>query len=753
MMPRSRDRERVPGRCFGVESQQNVNAPIGRDERAALQRRPWNGLATGVKMKWSVGVVVAGAALALQSDAVLVAPETVKSGCAGDTFFAQGNAWSGKFFRGPNGMAFCGSSRAMFFLIDGACSAEEITCSRRAPSTGAARAKAAPKAGQQERELSGKTYLSEAQAARQSGRGRPPAQLKNLVLMLKFNDTDLSTLPTKERFERLFNEVGLVRDNVTIFTESVRTLYRQMSSGRLDIESVLSGWVEVPMSKADVSGGCVPRTNTSAPDPNDKDGLDCCRGTCPRGKVQVAITKALALLEQRVGADFFKQFDANSDGIVDMFTVVQSGDGAESTGAEGVLGKDIWSHKYYLAAANWTAADETCGQIEDEDKYLECSAFQLQSGLKFNNYNINPARWFVGNYSYMEPGVRISRIGVFSHEMGHFLGLPDYYDTDSSSYGLHNFCLMANSWGIDGSQNYPPQMSAPSKFQLGWIDTVDLLADAARNQTFKGTFALEAVQTTPQGYTIALGDSQYFIIENRQPLKTDMLMLGGILVYHVDMAAPRRDGARTNQDEFNVNNQTSWAITHPQVRLVQPDGLYDLEDWRKNSARNKGERYGAGDSGDWFPFFNATTGKQVELADNEWMLPNINRYANLGKPSYLRLFNFSSKGPNMTFSFEYNPPPTAQPTAQPTVQPTAEPTAAAAPTLTPAPTAAAAPTLTPKPAASAGVLVAAIIGGLAATAALMWCGINKFKPETDAAPGFAVATYSNRKVDTEAPQL
>ena len=171
MMPRSRDRERVPGRCFGVESQQNVNAPIGRDERAALQRRPWNGLATGVKMKWSVGVVVAGAALALQSDAVLVAPETVKSGCAGDTFFAQGNAWSGKFFRGPNGMAFCGSSRAMFFLIDGACSAEEITCSRRAPSTGAARAMAAPKAGQQERELSGKTYLSEAQAARQAGRG------------------------------------------------------------------------------------------------------------------------------------------------------------------------------------------------------------------------------------------------------------------------------------------------------------------------------------------------------------------------------------------------------------------------------------------------------------------------------------------------------------------------------------------------------------------------------------------------------
>jgi hypothetical protein len=42
---------------------------------------------------------------------------------------------------------------------------------------------------------------------------------------------------------------------------------------------------------------------------------------------------------------FFKQFDADGDGLIDMFTVVHSGNGAENTGGEGVLGETIWSHK------------------------------------------------------------------------------------------------------------------------------------------------------------------------------------------------------------------------------------------------------------------------------------------------------------------------------------------------------------------------------------------------------------------------
>jgi M6 family metalloprotease-like protein len=75
-------------------------------------------------------------------------------------------------------------------------------------------------------------------------------------------------------------------------------------------------------------------------------------------------------------------------------------------------------------------------------------------------------------------------------------GLPDLYDVNGPGYGqgLGSYSLMANSWGFDGTQNYPPLMDAWSKIRLGWVDPVPI--------SLPGTYAVGAAAETPQVYMI-----------------------------------------------------------------------------------------------------------------------------------------------------------------------------------------------------------------------------------------------------------
>jgi M6 family metalloprotease-like protein len=693
----------------------------------------------------------AAAALALQlqpqlCEGIVVKPEVVSGGCNGaEAFVAGGNAFSGKFWRGPGGLAFCSGGSGMKFMVDRQCTGEAISCSRRKPSR-AGDARAAPV---KRKELSLKettTFAAKQRAGMQAGRGTPPpATLTNLVLMLKFNDTNVSSLPTKEQFDRLFNSENGT-DPVIVPSRSIKTFYKELSASRLTINSVVTGWIEVPFSKADVAGPCTP---LSEPNPKDSDGLECSNGG---PLVQEAIIAALSKLDSQQPASFFKQFDANGDNIVDMFTVIQSGNGAESTGGDGVLAHDIWSHKYYLAArGGWAEAEAKCGSLDDVlteeqlDAFVLCSAITLpKSGLRFNNYNINPALWFEGNLTYVEPGVRIMHYGVAAHEMGHFLGLPDYYDTDYSSDGLNNYCLMANSWGVDGTQNHAPQMSAPAKETLGWLDVMELRdLVPVGGVSFKKTLELRAVETSHMAYKLtpnASDPTEFFIIENRRPLLSDDLLLGGVLIYHVDYKA----SGNSAELLFNASSD-AWRdpANHPEVRIVQPDGFYDLETYTA-SPRVQGKRNYDQDAGDFWPYVDPQSGKAVSLSDANGLggILNINSYAHLGQRSGFSLSNFSGKGDVVTFDFEYTAPPTAAPT-------TAAPSTAAPTPSTAAPT----PEITKN--TGTAFIVIGVLGGLALTVGMIVWAIKMFKPEEEQETQVAVAAAvpasyaSNPKFDAK----
>jgi immune inhibitor A len=161
------------------------------------------------------------------------------------------------------------------------------------------------------------------------------------------------------------------------------------------------------------------------------------------------------------------------------------------------------------------------------------------------------------------------RIGVCCHELGHLLfGWIDHYDTDYSSQGLGNWCLMAGgSWNGDG--DIPAHPSAWCKVHQGWVSLSAPTANGILNIS-----DIKDDHTVYRLWKNGTASSEYFLIENRQRRLYDRHLPGdGLLIYHVD------DTIGSNADE-----------NRPRVALIQADGNRDLE-----GGVNRG------DAGDPFP--------------------------------------------------------------------------------------------------------------------------------------------------------
>jgi immune inhibitor A len=222
----------------------------------------------------------------------------------------------------------------------------------------------------------------------------------------------------------------------------------------------------------------------------------------------------------------FAPYDNDGNGFVDAFIVVHAGSGAEQTGSLG----DIWSHKSTLAAAYNT------------------------DGTKIYGYLTIPED---------------AKIGVSAHELGHLLfGFPDLYDTDYSSEGVGNWCLMGGgSW--NGGGDIPSHPSAWCKANQGWASVT--------NVTANGQLTVHAVESSHAVHRLwknGGSGSEYFLLENRQAVGYDQALPGsGLLLWHIDEA----QAGNTDENRYKVG-------------LLQADGNRDLE-----------LNHNRGDGGDPFP--------------------------------------------------------------------------------------------------------------------------------------------------------
>ena len=144
-----------------------------------------------------------------------------------------------------------------------------------------------------------------------------------------------------------------------------------------------------------------------------------------------------------------------------------------------------------------------------------------------------------GKYSMMSEW---SSMGVFAHEIGHDLNLPDLYDLKANSYGIGDYGLMG--YGIYCG---PAHMTAWSKIQLGWLNPTIIKTN--------GTYILNDVETNEEAFILydpSHSNTEYFLIENRwKGTSYDGLLIGdwytpsskwylddlpdeGLLIYHID---------------------------------------------------------------------------------------------------------------------------------------------------------------------------------------------------------------------------
>jgi immune inhibitor A len=290
-----------------------------------------------------------------------------------------------------------------------------------------------------------------------------------------------------------------------IATGSVREYFTEASHGLLTLTGEVVGPYRLPRTLASYTGG---KAGTENPEPNAR-----------------TMARDAAMLAN--AAVNFAPYDNDRNGFVDAFIVVHAGPGAEETGNQ----NHIWSHKWVLNGGAYNA-----------------------DGTKIFGYLTIPED---------------SKIGVCAHELGHLLfGWPDLYDTDGSSEGVGNWCLMGGgSW--NGSGDIPSHPSAWCKADQGWVSVV--------NRTANGIVTVADVKSDHKVYRLwkdGGGGKEYFLLENRQRTLYDRKLPGeGLLVYHVDEAI---DG---NEDEH-----------HPFIKLLEADGLNHL---REGANR--------GDPGDPYP--------------------------------------------------------------------------------------------------------------------------------------------------------
>lgn len=240
---------------------------------------------------------------------------------------------------------------------------------------------------------------------------------------------------------------------ITGSTDSMADFYLKQSGGKYSVGGDVADWVKLSYNEARYGSNL---NETIVPNADRywvfvEDAISAWYAKqVAAGQTPAQIATYLKKFDvwDRYDADGDGDFN-EPDGYLDHFQVIHAGEGEEAGGGD--QGEDaIWSHRW--------------------------STFPIRPGgpanAPFGGSQVgNSGLWVLDYTTEPENG----GLGVFAHEYGHDLGLPDLYDTAGGDNGTAFWTLMSGgSWmskaGAQDIGSSPIYMGPWEKLFLGWLD-------------------------------------------------------------------------------------------------------------------------------------------------------------------------------------------------------------------------------------------------------------------------------------------
>ena len=415
-----------------------------------------------------------------------------------------------------------------------------------------------------------------------------------------FNNAD--SIYSTQHFKDMLFSVGTYKApySQSDYTGSMRDFFLENSYGQFEVTGVTTVWYTAPENLDFYA--------------NANSGF----GLYPNSSRKL-VEEAVAFADPDID---FSEFDNNNDGLVDALFVVHAGPGAEEIYTVNFPdhAKYLWSHKASISTLNL-------------------------DGVNVRDYSLEP-----GN----------GTIGVFCHEFGHALGLPDLYDTDGSSEGIGEWGLMAGGgWCYrsgDPLGTSPSHFTAWSKERLGWLEPIVVTGNVMQIE-------IPPVESNPIAYRLWTNGQiggEYFLVENRQNLGFDAGLTRrqkdfglsdsyGLVVYHID-----NSGRQSNENHrmIDVEEASPYILNNQAIEQLDLERILPIHEFLFNGNR--------GDNGDPFPGFSQLNNDATDYvgtrdltAFDESSIPNSN--SNNGFPTSVAVTNIQLAGQNILADFFVEP--------------------------------------------------------------------------------------------------